>query len=364
MEETKEIRVLIMVDGMPAGGTERQIVELLKGLKESDTGVRTFLGILQKGGPREEEACRYADEVINIRQSLPYDITLAFSLIGVVKKKRIAIMHTFGSISDLSGVVAAKVTGIKLINGSIRNARRKLTLRDRISLFSMSFADQIVANSHAGLKSYRVDLQKNVQVIYNGVDFSRFETVKPFEYHRSYICMVGNFTPKKDQQSLVNAFFDVAVHFPQHDLILVGRGKNEQECRDLVSTRGLCERVLFVNNCNSPESYIRGSDVCVLLSPDGEGLSNVIIEYYALSKPVIATNLGGNPEIIKNGQTGTLLQSHSQDEVSGAIIDLLQNTEKSKMYGELGRERVFCKYAIERMIDDYSELYRRLVLEK
>jgi len=361
MIDSRIIRVLILVDGMPAGGTERQVVELLKGLKQSCPRIYTLFGTLVKGGEREQEACRFADEVVPIRQSHQLDITLCWSLVRFVKTFRIDIIHTFGCISDLSGAFAARMTGIKQINGSIRNARRTLSVRDRLSKFAMYFSDEIVANSKAGLAAYGIKRKDKGQVIYNGVDFARFEKVLPFQHHRPYICMVGNFTKKKDHKALITAFPLVLSRFPEYDLVLVGKGKKEKEIRCIARNLGIHKNVIIINNCNAPETYIKSADVCLLLSSDGEGLSNVIIEYYALCKPVIASNLGGNREIVSHAGSGLLLDSHSQSEVSRAIIELLADREKSEIYAAAGRERVMRRFALERMISEYSTLYCGMV---
>jgi len=360
MRNKKTIRILILTDGMPAGGTERQIIELLRGLGESYPQIKTIFGTLAKGGAREQEAYRFADEVLPVKQYHQFDITLGLSLIKFVKKYHIDIIHSFGSIADLSGVVAAKVTGVRLVNGSIRNARRSLTMRDRLSKFSMGFADQIVANSKAGIVAYGVSGNKNVRVIYNGVNFERFVKIQPVKHCRPYICMVGNFTRKKDQKALVNAFPMILTLFPQYNLLFVGKGKTEQEIRRLARKLEIHEKVLIVNNCDAPEPYIKGADICVLLSTDGEGLSNVIIEYCALSRPVIASNLGGNKEIVSHCESGILIESHSRKEVSNAIIDLLANKEKAAKFGSVGRKIAVSTFSLERMIAEYSSLYSEL----
>ncbi len=352
--------VLILADGMPAGGTERQIVELLKGLKSRGT-FRTAFGVLVKGGEREIEAKLYADNILPIKQSSKYNFTLAFSLITLVRKFAVDLIHTFGSVSDLSGILAAKITGVPVINGSIRNARQRLNKRDKISKYTMLFATWIVANSKAGIKAYGVDNLHNTSVIYNGVDFSRFERIRPATLPGPGICMVGNFTHKKDQAALIQALPLILEEYPVLTLVLVGRGRKLDFCRRLSRTLGIEKSVQFVTDCNHPEQYISGSEVGVLLSPQGEGISNVIIEYMVLGKPVIATDLGGNCEIVDNGKTGILLQDHSPETVAKAVIALLNNLEKAEEMGKLGRKVIEDRYNMTQMIEAYEKLYQQLL---
>ncbi len=352
--------VLILADGMPAGGTERQIVELLKGLQGSDT-VRTAFGVLVKGGEREKEAMEYADITLPVRQTSRYDCTLAVSLVGLVRRYNVDLIHTFGSISDFSGIIAGKITGCPVINGSIRSARPRLNRRDRISRFCMKYATWIVANSRAGIRAFGVEKYRNTTVIYNGVELSRFSGVSPVTLGGLSICMVGNFTRKKDQASLIRALPVLRKEFPFLELVLVGRGENLDRCRHLSGSLGLKRSVHFVTDTDHPEPLIKGSRLGVLLSPQGEGISNVIIEYMALGKPVVATNLGGNPEIVEPGRTGILVDDHGVKTVARPILDLLRNPEKAEEMGRLGKESVAQRFAMARMIHGYENLYEQLL---
>lgn len=359
-EVYKKLVVLIMVDALPDGGTERQVVELLKGLRQECDSIKTVLGVLVKGGQREKEAMLWADEVLSLKQSHKWDIRLAWSLFHFVKKFGVHVVHTFGSVSDFSGLIAGKLAGVPVINGSIRNARKKKTLRDRLSRCAMQYADWIVANSHAGLLAYGVNEWSNASVVYNGVDFCRFEEIIPYDHQRPYICMVGNFTPKKDHKALIEAFPLILQEFPHYDLLLVGRGCLEQELRRVAARLDLADRISFITDCSAPEIYIKNSAACVLLSPDGEGLSNVLIEYGALSRPTVATDLGGNREIIKHGITGILLQSHTKKEISQAICSILADKKKAEELGQKAREHIENHFSLGEMISKYFKLYNSL----
>jgi glycosyltransferase involved in cell wall biosynthesis len=304
------IRVLILVDGMPGGGAERQIVLLLKGLCAYRQEIQSFFGVLAKGGEREEEARRWANQVLQIKQRHPLDITMAWSVQAMVTSHHIDIVHSFGSISDVTGIVAGKMTGCKTIVGSIRSARKKLSRRDLLSRFAMRFADVVVANSQAGLRAFGLENEQKSMVIGNGLDLTDIECVEPYHHQAPYVLMVGNFTGKKDHPALINAFPEVLKQLPGYHLLLVGKGPRVKSCCRLVAQLGLMEQVSFITDCNNPASYIKGAEVCVLLSSDGEGISNVLLEYCALNRPVIASDMGGNPEIVSNRESGLLLQSH------------------------------------------------------
>ncbi|MCB2216865.1 glycosyltransferase [Desulfofustis glycolicus] len=358
------IRVAIIADGMPSGGTERQIVALLKGLRQSCRSIETLFGVLVKGGAREHEAMLWANEVLPIRQQHQLDITLAWSVVRLVRRYRVDVVHTFGSIADLAGCAASRMAGAKFVNGSIRSARRKLSKRDRLSKLTMPFADLIVANSRAGLRAFGMDKLGTARVIYNGMDLASLSGVGKIDFPAPFICMVGNFTAKKDQKALIEAFPLVLKQHPDYRLVLIGRGDRETHCRQVIDRLGLIDRVVIVNDCDEPAPWIEGATVCVLLSPDGEGLSNVIMEYCAHGKPVVATDLGGNDEIIEDGASGVLLQSHDSDTVGSALLALLNDKEKMERIGRRAGEIIQERFHLQRMIDDYVELYFYVVKKK
>jgi len=352
--------IMIMVDGMPAGGTERQIVELLKGVSGSEE-FSIALGILQKGGPREAEACDYADLVIPIRQHYKYDFSLAISLIAHIRRYHIDLVHTFGCVSDFAGLVAGKLTGIPVVNGSIRSARPHLNKRDRFSKLWMRYADVVVANSFAGVRAFGVDNLSTVKVIYNGMDLDRFKNLTPQGHGETTLCMVGNFTSKKDQAALIRSLPLIKSKWPETRLVLVGRGERVVSCRRLAEELGVSNDVLFFTDTNHPESLMAGCCIGLLLSPNGEGLSNVVLEYMALGKPVIASNLGGNPELVEAGVNGLLLESHDPEVIAEAVNSLLSDLKRAEEMGRAGRNKVENSFSSAIMVENYTELYRSLL---
>jgi glycosyltransferase involved in cell wall biosynthesis len=345
---------------MPIGGTERQIVELLKGMKQKSNFHIAF-GVLVKGGALEKEAMRWTDFSVPLPQRYSFDLTLAFSVSKAVKKYEIKLIHTFGMISDWAGLFATKINKIPYINGSIRSARPILNHRDIISRFAMPFADRIIANSYAGLSAFKIQEHSKTEVIKNGVDLNRFKDVKPFAGKCTTLCMIGNFTKKKDQSSLIHALPIILNKFPDVRLILIGRGPELDQCKRLILSLSLSRYINIITDTNHPEPYIAASQVGVLISPQGEGLSNVIIEYMALAKPVVATDLGGNSELVEDGKTGYLIRPNAPEIIAEHIMKLLRNPARAKQMGILGQNKIFSQFGLERMIDEYEGLYHKLL---
>ncbi len=363
------VRVLIIVDGMLSGGAERQIIELLRALQHN-AEITTGLCTLSIGGEREREAKEIVNHTFSNHPARNAGFSLllhmprtALQVLSEAKNWRPDIVHTFGCFSDHLGVLLAKKLDAKFINGSVCAARPKLYYRDRISQLTFNCADTIVANSHAGLKSFGI--AEKGRVIHNGVDHGRFRNVQKAELAGSpVLCMVGNFTDKKDQFTLISCLPALQTSYPDIQLILIGRGKHVHTCRDHAAELGCEEHVQFIENCDNPEPYIRRSDICLLISNigvHGEGISNAIIEYMALGKPVIASVCGGNGELVVDSVTGILIKNNDKNEIVSSAHELLANPERMVSMGLAGKHRIEVEFSITKMVNAYIDLYCSMV---
>ena len=368
------IRVLYVLDGLPGGGAERQLIELLKGLKEIKN-ISTILCPLSSGGTREEEAVQYSDHLLKLpnASNAGFSLLVKFPfiirrLVAEVREQRPDIIHTFGCFADIAGCALSKMYNIPFINGSIRAARPKLNFRDRISRLTFSSATAIVANSRAGLRSF--NLEGKGIVIHNGVDLIRFENVAPTSIDGSpVLCMIGNFTDKKDQATLIKCMPALIDQYKNIRLVLVGKGKNATSCKELSLALSCGDKVLFLENCDNPEPYIAASDLCFLFTNTkihGEGISNAIIDYMALGKPVIASDCGGNDEIIEDGKTGFLVPENDSLRVIDIIKQLLDDKNWSNEIGRRSRFKISQSFTVEKMVSAYVKLYGEIsgTLEK
>lgn len=365
------MRILYIIDGLPDGGLERQVVELLRGLG-SQKGILTILCNLSRGGAREKEAASHADQLLILPGAsnagwalllkFPY---LVLTVLHQCRKLSPDLIHTYGCFSDIIGVVASLISNIPFVNGSIRAARPVLNYRDKISRLTFPYAEKIISNSQAGLNVYGVR-EKGV-VIHNGIDLRRFEKVDRANVSGSpLLCMVGNFTDKKNQKLLIRCLPQLCDQFGELRLILVGKGRNVDSCRKYANQIGCIDNVTFVENCSFPEPYIASADICILISNielHGEGISNAIMEYMALEKPVVATQCGGNGELIVDGVTGYLTKKNTAEELTEVLRTLLADKNLCRRMGLAGRKRVEQDFAISKMINSYTRLYHSIMTD-
>ncbi len=352
-------RILIAVDALYPGGTERQIVELIKGLRHTGR-FRVVLSILDRGGGFEREACELSEAVLPVRRRVRYDVTTVLALTRQARAAGVRMIHAFGWRSALVGLVAARLCRVPIISGSIRDTLMGLSRRERVRRWSAVRSDAIVANSHAALDAYALGGLAHAHVINNGVDLRRFQDVVAEPQTSPTICMVANFSPLKDHATAIRALPAIARAIPEGKLVLVGGNVGGlNQAKQLVAELGLANVVRFAPRTTNPEPIIAGSQVGLLTSVRGESCSNAILEYMALSKPVVATACSGNAELLQDGQNGFLVPPNSPGAVADRVIELLRHPERAHAMGAAGRQRVQEQYSLPRMVAEHEALYDR-----
>ncbi|MFZ5800487.1 MAG: glycosyltransferase, partial [Candidatus Omnitrophota bacterium] len=139
-------------------------------------------------------------------------------------------------------------------------------------------------------------------------------------------------------------------------LLVIGDGPEQQRLADSVQRLGLGAKIIFTGLRKDVREFIRGIDILVLPSLR-EGLPVAALEAMAAGKPVIATNVGGTPELISDGETGLLVKPADPLALSGALEKLLSDRQLAQTMGERGRKRVENYFSLAKMINETEKLY-------
>lgn len=206
--------------------------------------------------------------------------------------------------------------------------------------------------------------------ICNGVDTKKFYPVSqktslpgcdlPFNSEFIYIGSVGRMHGVKDQLTLVRAFIRLLEKQPELKanvrLIIIGDGPLRQQAIHLLESKGVAELAWLPGQRNDIADIMRRLDIFVLPSK-AEGISNTILEAMATGLPVVATRVGGNPELIDDGETGRLVEKENNGDMAEALLDYVGNPEKRQRHGANGLEKVRRQYALEVMVNHYLAVY-------
>jgi len=359
------IRILFAIDSLRAGGKERRMISLVKHLSNSKD-FHCELLIFNKDV--------HYKEVFDINIKLNFLIRKnttdfnAFKKFYIITKNfRPDIIHTWDTLTTLHAIPTAKLLRIKLITSKITDTPinyRKFTSFGIISELCFRFSNLILANSHAGIDAYGVSKKKS-KVIYNGFDFSRIKDMVPKDEVKAnfgitegfLVGMVASFSENKDFSTFLEAAKQVRKKYNNIGFICTGDGVLLEKLKNEYSGSG----IYFTGRLNDVESLMNICDIGVLITNSyahGEGISNSLLEFMALGKPVIASNNGGNKELINNGNTGTILLENNHEILSDNVIDHFNKKGYYRNIGINAKERVIKYFSIETMVSEFKNVYQ------
>jgi glycosyltransferase involved in cell wall biosynthesis len=175
--------------------------------------------------------------------------------------------------------------------------------------------------------------------------------------------MVATFDERKDYRMLIGAAIPIVTERNNIRFVLVGNGNDFQNVKSLVPV-SLLNRIIFLGKRNDVESIVNVFDAGILLTNakvHGEGISNSLIEYMALGKPVIATRGGGTDEVVLDNQNGFLIDPGNAGQLTEKIIFSMENKQAISKLGNEGREMIKRRFDLTIMTKNYFELYKSLV---
>lgn len=373
-----KINVLIIIDSLDGGGAESQVLMLASGLVEQ--GLKVSIFVLRGGGELTQKALDLNLCIIEGRFESKRNLKSFFlgflKLCKVIKKQKIAIVHSFLPLSNFLGSVAGKISGAKLIITSRRGLiklnylKKRWRLLDNISNYCSNI---ITVNSNA----IRDEIEKidysyinKIICIHNGLDIKKFnfndsvrnEIRQSLNLNESDFAWikVANFSAIKGHADLIRAFAKIDSKYSTK-LFLIGKDNGSlEELKELVQTLRVQNRIKFLGFQNDVPKILSAMDGYICASHT-EGFSNAILEAMASQLPIIATSVGGNPEILLNGKYGLLVNPSDQDGMHNSIINLMTNKPLQEKFKVLSYEQIKENYSKESMINNYIGLYKRVL---
>ncbi len=364
------LKILQIIDTLGSGGKERQLVEVLTFLSKRKDVICELIVM------SDDIHYTYVDDLnIKIYQVIrkqKKDLSIFYKFYKLFDQIKPDVIHSWSSMCSIYAAFSAKLLGIRFVNGFLRDAPPNLSIKDRVWIrakLTFPFSDKIAANTYAGLKAYNVPISKSV-CLHNGFDFNRIKGLatkdlirKKFDIQTKYVVgMVATFSDNKDYTTFINAAQSIIEYRDDVTFIAVGDGDNLESCKNLVKPE-FQNRIKFLGRQKNVESIVNIFDMGILATNDkihGEGISNTIMEYMALEKPVIATDCGGNRELVKEGKTGLLVKAEDPLEMVQKISLLLENKEMTAGLGENGRKRLEFEFNLEKMGNEFLNLYNQM----
>ena len=351
------VPIAIFVDRYAPGGTQRQMLELIGRIDRRRFKVHPVC--FHTEGAWFERLAAMGEPVAlfpihGFRQ--PRTVAQLRAFAAWCREHKIQILQTCELYSNVFGLPGGALASVPVRLGSRRGFVEPPGLQ-RMQRASYAAAHRVVANSHAAadrLRAEGVDDGK-ILVIPNGIDPGAFE---PHRYSNTprHIMMIACLREEKRIDVLVRSMPRILERYPDARLTLAGDGT----CRDALSTLvrqlGIGERVTFLGHRDDVPALLQDADVFVLPSRS-EAFPNSIMEAMAAGVPVVASDVGGIPELVRDGVTGRLVPPGDVDRLSSALLSLLDNPAQAEAFGRAGRRTIEQTYSFDRMVEQFQTLY-------
>jgi glycosyltransferase involved in cell wall biosynthesis len=362
------MRVLLIIDELDIGGTEQQLVELVRLLPRA---AYEPLVCCFRYGRKAAEIERLGVRVVHLRKRGVVDLRLIWRLVRLMRRERVDVVQTYLIGGNLWGRIAALIARVPVLIASERNVDVWEDGVKRVLGRALArVTDRIVANAEA-VRGYLIGRGADptrVVTIRNGVDVGRFSgpfdraalrRQLGFDPEDLVAAVVARLEPQKGHAVVLEAAAELRDRFPRLRYLFVGGGGAEPALRAEVERRGLAGRVVFTGFRTDAADLLRAADLSLLVSSK-EGMSNTLLESLAAGRPVIASRVGGNAEVVTS-EVGVLVPPGDAPALARALAVLLADPARLARMGERGRERARTEFPVTRMAFETAALYDDLL---
>lgn len=370
----RDYEVVHIISGLWVGGAEKALVKLLH---HWNTDVFRHAVIAFAEGELKQDFLKLGIDPIILKQKRWYDLKFLSRLLMIIKGLKPDIVHCRNTPHVvIYGGIAAKIIGLPFVV-SIHGHPDFLdgnSFVKKLWYMVQKWSDKIITVSNSIkdvlIREGRVRPDK-ITVIHNGIGSIDIQCDPPIMKQKirqelgidnsdQIIGCVGTLRSVKGHKYLIQAMPLILEKFPHSYLVLVGNGPLRDELEELAEKIGVKKKIIFLGYRTDILELMHVFDVFVLPSLS-EGLSNVLLEAMITSKPVIATNVGGNPEVIEDGKTGLLVPPKDPQKIAEAVLSLLSDEDKRIRMGEAGLRRVKEKFSISKTVQEYKKVYHEVL---
>ena len=374
------IGILYIISGLRVGGAEKQLLQLVRGLdKAIFHPIVTTLST--DCSPELVADIQSNAELIRLNWQGKRDIGTILKLVKLMRQRNVKIVHSFLWLDNFYGAIAAKLASVPINIISYRgpfpdnSSFIQSFYRAEATKFVYRLASICVANSFSRsnvvIRGKTLN-EKKIKVIYNGVSIPELNDSHKNEEIRknlglrkqdTVVGIIARFDPVKDHHTFFLAAAEVLKFMPSTRFLVIGDGSLKIELQQFVKTLGIKSHVIFTGVIHNIATILPALDISVLCSKY-EACPNVLLESMAYKKPVVATKVGGIPEIVVDGVTGILVPPGNPPLLTNAILKLASDDNLRQKMGEEGFKRVKCKFSLSVMVKTYELLYKNLLREK
>jgi L-malate glycosyltransferase len=365
----RPLKVLVFQNRFRLGGQEGQTVLHLRTLDRSR--FEPVVAVLHDDGEHLPDVAAagvrpFVFDVGN-RMLRPNTAWQVARIVKFIRDEKIALVHAQDLYTNVLGALAARMAGVPVVITRVDLAHHVLGYRRPLLTLASRRADRVLVNALCirDLAIRDGTEPDRVVVVRNGVDLAELDaqaarTPEEPAPEPGYAAIVANMHhPVKGQIDLLLALKEVLRVRPSARLVLVGDGVRRPHLERCARQLGIAERCHFLGHRRDGGSILARALLSVS-SSHAEGISNAILEAMALRRPVVATAVGGSPEIVREGVNGFLVPPGAPAALARRILDLLADPALRARMGEQGRAIVEREFSLEQMRASYEALYQEL----
>ena len=372
----RKYKIAYLIDGLSLGGAERLMVPILKHLRRTDFD--PYVCVLQSkdGNPIGDEILALGIPVDCLHIKYLRDLNALPRLIKYLREIGADLVHTQLEFANVLGNISAKILRLPSVCTvhvmPSLDVKAKSRFHQTLEWFCLRYFCDCVISVSDEARRYYTDISgaslDQVVTIYNGIDLSNFANIDcdrdrikvrmelGIPINANLLTTIAVLRPQKGIQFMIRALPTLLNLLPNLYYLIVGSGSHQNALIEEVNRAGVGNRVIFAGMRKDIARILAASDIFVLPTLT-DALPTVLAEAMAAKLPIIASRVGGIPEMIVDEENGCLVEPENLDQLSNACIHLLENPEKRVAMGSKGWETVNQKFNIERQIDQLKELY-------
>lgn len=379
----KKYSIVYMIDGLGLGGAERLMIPLLANLDRQTFEPRVCVFQVRNGNPIADDLTALGVPVDYL--PIPYlrDLSALPRLLGYLKEKQADLVHTQLEFANILGTLAARGARLPSVSTvhtipSQEEMRAKTRLHQNMEFFCLrNFCDMVISVSEEAQRFHREVgrmSERKTSVIYNGIDLARFTSealaADPQSVRREFgipaasplLMTVAVLRELKGIQFMIRAMPGILVERPDVHYLIVGSGDHQERLVEEVRKQGVQDRVIFAGARKDIPALLSAADLFVLPTLT-EALPTVLAEAMSARLPILASRVGGVPEMITDGVNGRLLPAGDPSHLSAACLELLAFPEMRASMGRQGRAIVEQKFDVRVQAAQLRSLYLHLLDE-
>jgi glycosyltransferase involved in cell wall biosynthesis len=362
---TPRPHVVHVIDELPPDGAERLLVDVLR---HRSAAYRFSVVCLDRGGElqREIEAMGISVTVLGRRST--YSPALLWRLVCWLRRERADVVHTHLFTADAYGRVAARLAGVRGVYSTVHSTNIwKGAIHRRIDWLLAWLSTKVIAVSAevAQVLAERDGIPRSrITVVENGIDLQRLAGATGDGVHAEFgipervplIGLVGRLHPAKGHADLIAALAQLAAQGIGAHCLLIGSGELRDEIAADVERRGLRDRVTFTGQRSDIPRLLAALDLLAMPSR-WEGLPMTLLEAMAMGKAIVATRVGGIPDVIMDGREGLLVPPGDVAALASALRRVITDAPLRRGLGDRARETLLARYDVGRTARAYESLY-------